>query len=186
MGYFDSFDTKNVRPPISRRYNEDGVHVLAILENKLHSKETGLRLGKPEAFVLRTITLQSSAPAQEVGAVTSWSPLMSWDGTPKDLMSLIAAAGRCRFEEVTKAHLNAITEYKKGPDGLLLRDAAGHAISVNALAGQIVKVRVTSKAREGKSDFSQHEWSPVPPNIYDEMKAKAAEWIKKINEGAAA
>jgi hypothetical protein len=161
-GYFDTIadKLKDVKPPIQRRYCAEGVHILGILGTRMNRST---RLGKPDTFIADFYSLQSSNPAQEVGAKVQWAPSMAWDGTLRDIMSFVAAVAKVRFEEVSIAHLNAITQ-----DG------------TNPLYGRIVKVIAHGKDRsdKGKSVFTIHDWYQCPGDIEPAMLEKFKELTK--------
>jgi len=190
MGYFDSLadKMKDMKPPIQRRYNEVGVHILGILETKM-VKST--RFGKSDTFVAEFVTLQSTSPAQEAGAKTAWAPSMSWDGTPRDIRGFIAAVGKRRFEEITTAHMSAIVDFKRDQSGNLVDgqgviplDLNGNPtrtpLLLNPLRGKLVKVRVTTKDRsdKGKGEWTQHDWYPVPADVEPVLLKKFEEMLK--------
>lgn len=179
MGYFDRLQGElgKIKPPVQRRYNDNGVFILGILKTRM---QVSTRLGKPDTFICDTVTLQSSNPAQEIGAKTQWAPSMAWDGTVRDIMSFIAAVAKCRFEQVTVAHMNAICEVVRDEKGEPVIGEDGFEKLVNPMYGRLVKVRVFPKQNDerkasGKEPFSAHDWYPCPLDIEPALLKKFAE-----------
>lgn len=168
MGYFDSVadKLKDVKPPIQRRYCEPGVYILGIKSTRM--QKSG-RIGKPDTFIAEFITLQSNNPSQEVGALVQWAPSMAWDSTMRDIMAFIAAVAKKRFEDVQVAHMNAFAPLVE----------AGAPVQPGPAFGKLVKAVVRSKEREGKSDFTTHDWYPCPLDVEPALLKKFEELTKK-------
>lgn len=152
----------------------EGVHILGVLKTRMQSST---RVGKPDTFIADFITLQSSNPAQEIGAKTQWAPSMAWDGTVRDIMSFIAAVAKCRFEQVSVAHMNAIVDIVRDEKGEPVKGEDGFDKLVNPMFGRLVKCVVSTKDRsdKGKSEFTVHDWYSCPLDVEPALLKKFAE-----------
>lgn len=179
-GYFDGYEKQfaEARPPISKRYNLEGSHTVVIAMTKMVKPRNP---GGADKFVCEMYTLKSTNPNQEAGAKTSQVINMAWDGSLRDIMSLIAGASGTRFEEVKPAHANIVVDVQRDAEGNAIVDAFGKPIQRNPLKGQIALVRCWYKYKEEDTDrlnpFTIHEWSAVTPEQSKGFADAAAKYL---------
>lgn len=180
MGYFDEHQKQfnDAQAPLSKRFNLEGNYVVAILTTKMKKPR---KIGGSDNFICEMVTLQSTNPAQEVGAKTSQVIKMEWDGSLGDIKSLIAAVAKRRFEEVTIPIANAVVDVERDANGNAKKDAFGQDVPKNPLKGEIARLRCYTKQTQSEGTFTVHEWSACSAEEEAKLKPLAAKYVEQYS-----